>query len=527
MPDVQRLTIRDVVLASAERYGSAPLLRDSRMKHDFTEVLRIVNAVGGFVRDYAQGARVVVFSGSRVEAVEAWWAASSAGSEVALLGERTPRGRLTELLQELRPRIVFVEDTLVDCLTEALRSLHDVPAAQVVLAGPGSYGSMSRTDNGMYWAEAAGRRGTVLPEVDPESIATILYTSGTTSSAKGVLRSHRFEIVSAERIGEALRLGPGCRFWSCLPLAHMTTANCVALASLVCGSEAILGPRFSASRFWSEAKAAQASHSVLPPEMGALLMKQAPSGLDRSHELKYLWTNPRPWSVAEFEARFNIELVWQGYGSTEIFPFTPWLGRQARDRRQNCIGKPDPDMEAVVVDDHGVVIEGGRSEIGNLLVRPAIPGRMMSGYLGSSDVTVEKWRDLWFHTGDLASQDADGFFYLQGRSGDVVRRMGENIVLGDIVRLVDQLESVREAAVYSINMETGQQEIKLDLVLSDGAGMEDVVSYLERELPSFAVPRFVEVVDSLPKTETGRVAKRILAEAGVHRDAVWDRRSGK
>jgi crotonobetaine/carnitine-CoA ligase len=141
----------------------------------------------------------------------------------------------------------------------------------------------------------------------------------------------------------------------------------------------------------------------------------------------------------------------------------------------------------------------------------------MSEYLGNAEATVHAWRDLWFHTGDLAHRDDDGYFYFVGRHKDVIRRRGENISAIEIEAVISAHPAVLEVAAFGVPSELTEDEVMVAVALRDGRELTpaDFVDYCERQLPRHMVPRYVEFVDSLPKTPTEKVAKHALAARGA------------
>jgi crotonobetaine/carnitine-CoA ligase len=149
---------------------------------------------------------------------------------------------------------------------------------------------------------------------------------------------------------------------------------------------------------------------------------------------------------------------------------------------------------------------------------------MMLEYYNMPEKTLEAFRNLWFHTGDLAKKDADGYFYFVDRKKDALRRRGENISSFEVERAVNSHPSVLESAAVAVPSELGEDEVKICVVLKPGATLipEELIKYCNDRMPYFAVPRFVEFMESLPKTPTDRVEKYKLKQAGITTNT-WDR----
>jgi crotonobetaine/carnitine-CoA ligase len=155
-------------------------------------------------------------------------------------------------------------------------------------------------------------------------------------------------------------------------------------------------------------------------------------------------------------------------------------------------------------------------EVGEVVVRPLLPWIVTQGYLGMPERTIEAYRNFWFHTGDSLRQDEDGWLWFVDRINDRIRRRGENIASADIEGVLAQHPAVVEVAVVALpsEIEGGEDELKACLTLNSDS-LDEVVTFATQHLPRFAVPRYFEVLDELPKTPTAKVRKEILRAAGV------------
>jgi crotonobetaine/carnitine-CoA ligase len=157
-------------------------------------------------------------------------------------------------------------------------------------------------------------------------------------------------------------------------------------------------------------------------------------------------------------------------------------------------------------------------EAGEVVVRPKVPWIVTSGYFGMPERTADAFRNLWFHTGDSLAQDADGWLWFVDRIHDRIRRRGENIASADVELVLTQHDAVAEAAVVAVPSELagGEDELMACLVLRDpGRPLDDIVAFGAARLPAFAVPRYFQLLDELPKTPTAKVRKQLLRDRGV------------
>jgi crotonobetaine/carnitine-CoA ligase len=222
--------------------------------------------------------------------------------------------------------------------------------------------------------------------------------------------------------------------------------------------------------------------------------------------------------MEEVEKRFGIKCL-EGFGMTEIgIP----IHVEVNDRRKGSCGKPMDIYEVKLFDDSDSEVPVG--EIREIVFRPRVPHVMMSEYYNMPEKTLEACRNLWFHTGDLAKKDEDGYFYFVDRKKDALRRRGENISSFEVERAINTHPSVLESAAVAVQSELAEDEVKICVVLKPGEILlpEELIRYAADRMPYFAVPRFVEFMDALPKTPTERVQKYLLKQAGITANT-WDR----
>jgi crotonobetaine/carnitine-CoA ligase len=256
--------------------------------------------------------------------------------------------------------------------------------------------------------------------------------------------------------------------------------------------------------------------------MGSLLTilaKQPPSDGDRDHVVTRCYGGACPPALwAPFEERFGVRLH-EHYGMTEIGIATQ---NTRLDRRPGSIGRATPTFEVRVADEDDREVAVG--EVGEIQVRPRLPGIILREYWARPDATIAAMRNLWFHTGDRARMDADGFFYYVDRLTDSIRRRGENVSSFEVESVVNGFGPVVESAAYGVPSELGEDDVMIAVVVDDPSAfdVDALVAHCEQSLAYFAVPRYIRVVDALPKTASQRVQKFVLREQGVT-DATVDR----
>jgi crotonobetaine/carnitine-CoA ligase len=301
------------------------------------------------------------------------------------------------------------------------------------------------------------------------------------------------------------------------PLFYMLATILGVVPTLLVRSKIRIAPRFSASQYWDDIRAcgATVAHSVF--SVIPILLKQPPSPLDRQHNCRALFIAK---SNAEFEERFGVRLI-EIYGSTEmnIVAYNPW-----DEPKAGSCGKPAPNFEVKIVDDDDNELPVG--ETGEIVARPLEPFSISYGYYKRPEITVEMWRNLWFHCGDRGYFDEDGYLFYVDRKKDVIRRGGENISSYELERQVNSHPLVLESAAIPVPSELGEDEVKVCVVLQPGAdvGASELLEHVSELVPRFMAPRYLEFVAELPRTGSLKIEKYKLQQDGLN-ERTFDRKT--
>jgi crotonobetaine/carnitine-CoA ligase len=224
--------------------------------------------------------------------------------------------------------------------------------------------------------------------------------------------------------------------------------------------------------------------------------------------------------MTAFFERTGIRLV-DGYGSTET---GGTISAPPDAQRPGYMGRVLDDFEARVVDDDDEEVPDGTP--GELVLRSRQPYSFSTGYLGLPEKTLETWRNLWLHTGDQVVRDADGWYRFHDRNPEVIRRQGENVSAYEVEQTLVSHRAVSLAAVFGVPSPLGEQDVAAAVVVKGGETVTgpELIAHCERHLAHFAVPRYIEFVDTVPITPTGKVRKAKLKERGIT-GSMWDRES--
>ncbi|HYZ93552.1 MAG TPA: AMP-binding protein [Actinomycetota bacterium] len=358
-------------------------------------------------------------------------------------------------------------------------------------------------------ADLASDSGPPAVQITPGDTMAIIYTSGTTGMPKGCMLPYGYHSAGVRQVNTLLEYAPGDVLYTALPLFH-GWARGMLFASLVHGLTIHLDAEFSPSATLQRLAETKATVFSGVGAMGMALLALPPSDADRAHSLRVAFMIPfAPQSEAEFTERFGARVQSQMYGQTETgaISFTP-LNEEGKP---GTIGRPSPQYDVRLADD------------GEVLVRAKHPDVLYTGYWNKPDETVEAVRDGWHHTGDLARMDDGGRLVFVDRKKDALRRRGENVSSVQLEAAIVGHPKIAEAAVVAVPSEMTEDDIKACVVLNPGEATTpgELFEFFKEKLPYFAVPRYVEIVESLPKTATMRVQKHMLRAARVS-DATWD-----
>ncbi len=457
-----------------------------------------------------RGDRVSVMLGNRLEFVLTWFALNKLGAFHAPINTDYRGDFLEHLVNTTGGRLMVVEHRFLDTL---LVSADRMPLlAELIVVGgdtlPGSGRLTMRSFESLPSAEEPPPT-----MITPADTYAVLFTSGTTGRSKGALMPYAHGHLLNERNLELLDLDADSTYISELPLFHIN-AHMTVYGSLIVGARARMEERFSASRWLDRVRASGATHSSMLGVMVDFVLRQPPTDHDQEHALRSVWMVPcLPDLSRRFRDRFGIERIITSYGTSE----TGMVARRVVDRSDDvssgAVG--DEFYEVAVVDENDEPLPVG--EVGEIVVRTKLPWTVTHGYFGMPERTVEAFRNLWFHTGDAGRFDAAGNLSFVDRLADRLRRRGENVASADVEHVLGTHPVVAEAAVVAVaaDEEGGEDEIKACLVLTSESNLDAGAfwAWCDERLPYFAVPRYLEVYDALPKTPTEKVIKQQLRVA--------------
>ncbi len=364
-------------------------------------------------------------------------------------------------------------------------------------------------------------------EVTYRDLGMIMYTSGTTGPSKGVLMPHGHLYLFGLGMKIHTGLTPEDRYYICMPLFHAQGSLMQTYSTLITGASAVMVKQFSATNWIDDIRKYEATVTNSLGVMNDFILRQPAKPTDRDNKLRMMSALPvTDETLNALRERFNIPKFNELFGMTEI-NIPVWRPLDAPDEA-GCSGKVwDEYFEVIIADpDSDEALPIG--SVGEILVRPKEPFCFMQGYNGMPDRTVETWRNFWFHTGDAGRMDEGGFIWYIDRIKDTIRRRGENISSYEVEAVLLEYPDVAEVAAVAVKAEEGgEDEVLACLVLRSGVEPpkpEDILDFCVERMPYFAVPRYIEYIDEIPKTPTQKIQKNKLRERGLS-EATWDRES--
>jgi long-chain acyl-CoA synthetase len=348
---------------------------------------------------------------------------------------------------------------------------------------------------------------TALAETEEGDTAVILYTSGTTGKPKGAELTHfnlsRNAEIASETTCEVKR---GDIALGALPLFHSFGQTVSMNASLRVGATLTLLPKFDPGEALEIMQRDNVTHFYGVPTMyGALLHHPGREEVDTS-SLRICITGGASMPVEVlrgFEEAFDCELL-EGYGLSETSPVAS-TNHPGRPRKPGSIGTPLREVEMKVVDEDDNEVAQG--EVGEIVIRGH---NVMKGYWQRPDATEEAMRGGWFHTGDMARVDEDGYFFIVDRKKDLIIRGGYNVYPREVEEVLYEHPKIREAAVLGVPHDQWGEEIGAAVVLHEGEELapDEVSEYVKERIAAYKYPRLVWFIDELPKGPTGKILKR-------------------
>lgn len=518
----------------------------------FADFTRRTDAIAGNLAAHGinKGDRVSVFCANSMVSALVMFGAWKAGALYCPINFLHLGKLLSYQLNDTLPALVVTDPTLLPALNEVVDDLAKPPTVVVYDTPQGAHdhGAERATPalGELPWAELTGDATSPGVPVEFDDAANVIYTSGTTGPAKGVVQPFRW--LAQYTFNLRMALTQDDVIYNDLPMYHVGGAIANVARAAWAGCEVAVWNRFSPSDFWRRVNSRGVTTAILLDVMIPWLMQAPETAEDSRNTLNKVHMQPLPIHHQEVAQRFGIDFVTAGFGQTESgaplsvmleetiegagTPPELYRGRSHQEIRDVCaryrvpllpgadvtrkglMGIPTPFVEAAILNEHDEKCMP--EEPGQLALRPRLPGLFLHEYLGKPEATVAAFRNLWFHTGDAALRDADGWFYFVDRLGDRIRVRGENLSSYQVEDLLNQHPTIQLCAAFAIPGDEGDEDDVVAYVVpveENELTEEAIHAFASETMPRYMRPRHVRVVADLPRTPTNKVEKYKLRQA--------------
>jgi fatty-acyl-CoA synthase len=451
------------------------------------------------------GDRIGILSGNRLEFLDAFFAAAKSGVVLVPLGTRLTAAELAVIVKDCRISALIYGAEHAETIRE-LDSLADV-GRLVALDAEGS-------GENLTWSTllaSIGEGEYVPPVCKPEDPYCLLYTSGTTGKPKGVITPHRMVAWNAYNTVACWQLTEDDVSPIFTPLYHAGGLGAFLTPILLAGGTIVLHRDFDPSEIWRVIEEERCTVVLGVPTIWKMLADAPEFATTDLGHVRWFISGGAPmprYLVGVFRDRGIV--MRQGYGLTEVGVNCFAMSNDEAWAKAGSIGRPLMFTEARVVDEGGQELPPG--EVGELCFRGP---HVSAGYWNNASAAAEsRDKEGWFHTGDMALYDEDGFFCIAGRAKDMFISGGVNVYPAEIENVLLQHPSLADAAVVGVPHETWGEVGVAFVVAAEGkeARLDELGTFVGEKLARYKIPREFRVVDELPRTPYGKVVKGELVE---------------
>lgn len=510
-------------IVSARRHSLGDLLRRSAMRvpdklaivcgdtrYTYAEFDALCDRIAGalFARGICAGDRVAVLARNSHAFAAIRFGAARLGAVLVPINFMLKPAEIAYILKHSGARILCVDDA---CESNGRAAVALDSVVESIVGLPGEATAQPRADIG-FDELAAGPPLSADHVVDARTLAQIIYTSGTESAPKGAMLTHEavmWEYVTCLVDGE---MSVDDVFLHAMPLYHCAQLDVFLGPSLYLGATNIITAQTSAEPLLRLLERHKVTSFFAPPTVWiGLLRTPGFAAADLSSLRKgYYGASIMPVEVLrELQSVLPNVRLFNLYGQTEIAPLATVLRPEDQLRRAGSAGRPGLNVETRVVDEEGSDVAPG--EIGEVVHRSP---QLLIGYYNDEERTADAFRGGWFHSGDLATRDAEGYITIVDRKKDMIKTGGENVASREVEEALYRMSTVSEVAVIGLPHPTWIEAVVAVVVPKAGAELTEraVIAHAAQHLAGFKVPKRVLFVDELPKNPSGKIMKRVLRE---------------
>ena len=506
--------IKDVARQQGDK--AAIIFQDQPISYAQLDALVERAADGLAARGVVPGDRVALMVPNIPPFVVAYYAIARLGAIVVPLNLLYKAEEIAYVLNDSEAKALIVFEGFYPHAAEAVRQAPSVE--QVVVVGQGAAPEGTTPWAALVDGSALARQPTT---VYPDDVAVICYTSGTTGRSKGAMLTHHNLIANCEQCEtiEDFRLTGDDRILLVLPLFHIFGMNVGMTRGLRVGATLILVVRFEPLPVLEQIQKHRATLFLGAPPMYVAWVNTPQLGDYDLSSLRHVVSGAAALPVqvlTRFKEVTGLEIM-EGYGLTEVSPVAHGNFAGHKGIKPGTIGVPIPGMECRLVDDQDHDVGPGQE--GEIILRGA---NVMAGYWRKPAETAEAMRGGWFHTGDVATVDEDGYYAIIDRKKDMINAGGFKVWPREVEEVLFRHPAVREAAVVPMPDEYAGERPLAYVALKEGqqATADELIGYCKERLASFKAPVRVEFRPDLPKLPTGKVLRRVLRDEARQLTAV-------
>lgn len=499
--EMNRETIPSLFRRSAQRFAARPAIVTPQAAVNYAELDRLSDAAATILleRGIKPGNHVGLYSINSTEFVATYLGIQKVGATVVPINLLLNPNEVAWILNDADVTTLLYSEPFapaVETIRPKLPTINHFICIEQEL--PGTLNTQGSTPT---------------VHCSPETVAVIIYTSGTTGHPKGAMLTHRNLVFDALSAGEALKLRPeGERFLVVLPMFHAFASLAGILLPLLHGSSLVPIAKFDPALTAETIGATDATIFLGVPSMYNLLLRLPEKHTESISKLRYCISGGAAMPVKmmnQFEERFGV-LIYEGDGPTECAPatcFNPIDGL----RKPQSVGLPLNGIEMKIMNETGS--ERPLTEPGEICVRGP---NVMKGYWKQPEETAKSFFGDWFRTGDIGTEDKDGYFYIVDRIKDMVIVNGMNVYPRVVEEVLYNHKAVREAAVIGQPSKLHGEVPVAYIALKENAGTteKEIRTFCFKHLGKHEVPKKVHLLDELPKNAAGKIVKRELRKQG-------------
>ncbi|TCP53560.1 acyl-CoA synthetase (AMP-forming)/AMP-acid ligase II [Tamaricihabitans halophyticus] len=505
------MRISDLLRYSAHRAPDAEALWFNERTYTYRQLYDQVCRLANGLRERASpGDRVAILAENSPEYVLSYYGVPLAGMGLVFLNYRLSEREINDVLTDAEPTILITESAYLDTARAALvgvESVHTLVTIDAAAAGT------------THFAELLREPPMKEPDTGDDELAWLIYTSGTTGRPKGAVLTHRNVTAAACNSAMSWEADPGGSPATLFPWPLCHIAGYGVLVAHLRLHRIVLLRRYDPATFLAEVPHHRITHTTVAPTMLALLLRHP--DIDK-HDLSSVvrigyGSAPMPaQTLRDAMRRFPTAGFQTGFGMTELGGNVLYhtmadhvSAIEGRTELLTSVGKPMALAAVKVVDEQGNEVP--RGVVGELV----ISGEQVAvRYWRRPDASAETFRDGWLHTGDLATQDENGYFYIVDRKKDMVLTGGENVYSREVEEILHQHPSVAAAAIVGQPDEVWGERV-VAVVEGNPAGAvseTEIIEYCKQHLAGYKCPRTVIEVAELPRNTVGKILKRQVRE---------------